>query len=58
MILVRLLSYLRQHWPYTHILVRGDSHVATPEVLDGMCPTFYTWHFCQGCAARSVPHAS
>jgi hypothetical protein len=34
MILVRLLSYLRRHWPYTHILVRGDSHFATPEVLE------------------------
>ena len=32
MILVRLLSYLRRHWPHTHILVRGDSHFATPEV--------------------------
>src|SRR5205823_1144740 len=26
MILARLLPYLRQRWPYTHILVRGDSH--------------------------------
>jgi hypothetical protein len=34
MILVRLLAYLRRHWPQTHILVRGDSHFATPEVLD------------------------
>jgi hypothetical protein len=34
MILVRLLSYLRRHWPLTHILVRGDSHFATPEVMD------------------------
>jgi len=34
MILVRLLAYLRRHWPYTHILVRGDSHFATPEVID------------------------
>ena len=34
MILVRLLAYLRRHWPYTHILVRGDSHFATPEVLE------------------------
>ena len=34
MILVRLLSYLRRHWPSTHILVRGDSHFATPEVMD------------------------
>ena len=34
MILVRLLSYLRRHWPQTHLLVRGDSHFATPEVID------------------------
>jgi hypothetical protein len=34
MILVRLLAYLRRHWPQTHLLVRGDSHFATPEVLD------------------------
>jgi hypothetical protein len=34
MILVRLLSYLRRHWPQTHILVRGDSHFATPEVIE------------------------
>jgi hypothetical protein len=34
MILVRLLAALRRHWPRTHILVRGDSHFATPEVLE------------------------
>lgn len=34
MILVRLLSYLRRHWPQTHILVRGDSHFATPEIIE------------------------
>jgi hypothetical protein len=34
MILVRLLAALRCHWPRTHILVRGDSHFATPEVLE------------------------
>ena len=34
MIFVRLLAYLRRHGPQTHILVRGDSHFATPEVLD------------------------
>ena len=34
MILTRLLSYLRHHWPRTHILVRGDSHFATPEVIE------------------------
>jgi len=34
MILARLLPYLRQRWPYTPILVRGDSHFATPEVMN------------------------
>ena len=34
MILVRLLAVLRRHWPRTHLLVRGDSHFATPEVLE------------------------
>jgi Transposase DDE domain group 1 len=34
MILVRLLAYLRHHWPRPHILVRGASHFATPEVID------------------------
>src|SRR5215470_13853605 len=34
MILVRLLAYLRRHWPHPHILVRGDSHFATPEVIE------------------------
>jgi hypothetical protein len=38
MLLVRLLSYLRRHWPYTHILVRGDSHFATPEVMEVIAP--------------------
>src|SRR4051812_28364394 len=41
MILVRLLSYLRRHWPHTHILVRGDSHFAIPEVIDVV--TSYRW---------------
>jgi Transposase DDE domain group 1 len=34
MILVRLLAHLRRHWPFTHILVRGDSHFGTPEVME------------------------
>jgi Transposase DDE domain group 1 len=34
MIVARLLSHLRQQWPETPLLVRGDSHVATPAVLD------------------------
>jgi hypothetical protein len=34
MSLVRLLAALRRHWPQTHLLVRGDSHFATPEVFE------------------------
>jgi hypothetical protein len=34
MLLVRLLAFRRRHWPQTHSLVRGDSHFATPEVLE------------------------
>jgi hypothetical protein len=34
MILVRLLAALRRQGPVTYILVRGDSHFATPEVID------------------------
>ena len=34
MILVRLLAFLRRHWPRTHSRVRGDSHFATPEVIE------------------------
>jgi Transposase DDE domain group 1 len=53
MILVRLLSYLRRHWPHTHILVRGASHVATPEVIDVL--TAYRWtDFVFGLAGKAV----
>jgi Transposase DDE domain group 1 len=53
MIVARLLSYLRHHWPYTHILVRGDSHFATPEVIDVI--TSYRWtDFVFGLAANAV----
>jgi hypothetical protein len=53
MILVRLLSYLRHHWPNTHILVRGDSHFATPEVIDVI--TSYRWtDFVFGLAGNAV----
>jgi Transposase DDE domain group 1 len=34
--LVRLLAALRRQWPLTHILIRGDSHFATPAVLEVM----------------------
>jgi Transposase DDE domain group 1 len=53
MILVRLLSSLRRHWPHTHILVRGDSHFATPEVLDVIAS--YRWtDFVFGLAGHAV----
>jgi hypothetical protein len=38
MILSRLLSHLRRHWPFTHILVRGDSHFGTPELMEMIAP--------------------
>ena len=53
MILVRLLSYLRQHWPHTHILVRGDSHFATPEVIDVIAHRRWT-DFVFGLAGNAV----
>ena len=53
MILVRLLSSLRRHWPQTHILVRGDSHFATPEVIDVIAS--YRWtDFVFGLASNAV----
>jgi hypothetical protein len=36
MMLVRLLASRRRHWPRPHILVRGDRHVATPKVIEGL----------------------
>ena len=53
MILVRLLSYLRRHWPHTHILVRGDSHFATPEVIDVIASRRWT-DFVFGLAGNAV----
>jgi Transposase DDE domain group 1 len=42
MIWVRLLAYLRRPWPHPHILVRGDSPCATPEVMDVLAPRRWT----------------
>jgi Transposase DDE domain group 1 len=53
MILVRLLSYLRHHWPSTHILVRGDSHFATPEVIEVVSHRRWT-DFVFGLAGNAV----
>jgi hypothetical protein len=33
MIMKRVLLRLRQQWPNTHILVRGDGHFGTPELM-------------------------
>ncbi len=33
MIMKRVLGLLRQHWPDTHILLRGDSHFSSPELM-------------------------
>jgi len=51
--LVRLLPYLRRHWPSTHSLVRGDSHFATLEVLEVIAA--YRWtDFVFGLAGNAV----
>lgn len=34
MILKRVLRRIRRHFPDTHILVRGDGHFSTPELMD------------------------
>ena len=33
MIMKRVLRLLRQHWPLTHILIRGDGHFSNPELI-------------------------
>ncbi len=34
MIMKRVLGLLRQHWPHTHIVLRGDGHFANPELME------------------------
>lgn len=34
MIMKRVLRLLRQHWPHTHIVLRGDGHFANPELME------------------------
>jgi Transposase DDE domain group 1 len=36
-LLRRLIARIRSHWPRVEILLRGDSHYCTPEVLR-FCP--------------------
>ena len=54
-ILAHLLPYLRRHWPQTHILVRGDSHFATPEVVHVLAQQPLT-DFVFGLAGNAVLH--
>ena len=53
LIVARLLAHLRHQWPETHVLVRGDSHFATPEVLDTITRVPWT-DFVFGRAANAV----
>ena len=34
MIVKRILTRLREHWPETHIVIRGDGHFSNPELMD------------------------
>ena len=34
MIMKRVLRLLRQHWPQTHIVLRGDGHFSNPELME------------------------
>lgn len=34
MIMKRVFGLLRQHWPQTHIVLRGDGHFANPELME------------------------
>jgi hypothetical protein len=52
-ILTRLLRHLRAQWPETHLLVRGDSHFATPEVIESITAIPQT-DFVFGLAANAV----
>jgi hypothetical protein len=38
MIVKRILKRLREHWPQTHILIRGDGHFSNPELMDLVDP--------------------
>ena len=53
MILVRLRSYLRRHWPHTHLLVRGDRHFAPPEIIEVLAHRRWT-DFVFGLAGNAV----
>jgi len=52
-LLKRLIRYLRQQWPDTLILVRGDSHFAYPEVM-AWTEAQPNVHYCYGLTGNAV----
>jgi len=52
-ILKRLVRYLRQQWPDTLIVVRGDSHFAYPEVM-AWTEAQANVHYCYGLTSNAV----
>ena len=53
MIMARVLKLIRHHFPDTHILVRGDGHFSTPELMR-LCDTMPNTDFLFGLAGNSV----
>jgi len=53
MIMARVLKLIRRHFPDTHILVRGDGHFSTPELMR-LCDAMPNTDFLFGLAGNSV----
>lgn len=53
MIMARVLKLIRRHFPDTHILVRGDGHFSTPELMR-LCATMPNTDFLFGMTGNSV----
>lgn len=54
-ILRRLIDKLRQHWPDTLVVVRGDSHFCSPQLMDWAKPLDNV-HFLTGLAGNARLH--
>ncbi len=55
MILKRVLAHIRKHFPDTHILVRGDGHFSTPELMQ-MIDEMPNTDFVFGLGSNTVIH--
>jgi Transposase DDE domain. len=55
MIMARVLKLIRRHFPNTHILVRGDGHFSTPELMC-LCDAMPHIDFLFGLAGNPVLH--